>query len=69
VFVTHGVADRVLPIDRCSRRLVPALRQAGYEVRYREFAGGHVVPPELAAEAADWLVGPGRGAHAGPPAP
>ena len=26
VFITHGVDDRVLPIDRCSRRLVPRLR-------------------------------------------
>jgi phospholipase/carboxylesterase len=63
VFVTHGVDDRVLPIDRCSRLLVPALREAGYDVEYREFDGGHVVPPELAREAAAWLVA------AGDPAP
>jgi len=47
VFVSHGVADRVLPIDRCSRRLVPRLRQEGYEVDYREFPDGHEVPPEM----------------------
>ena len=47
VFVSHGVADRVLPIDRCSRRLVPALRQEGYEVDYREFPDGHEVPPAM----------------------
>jgi phospholipase/carboxylesterase len=57
IFVTHGEGDRVLPIDRCSRRLVPLLRRAGHDVTYREFAGGHVVPAELAAEAAGWLVG------------
>jgi phospholipase/carboxylesterase len=55
VFVTHGVVDRVLPIDRCSRRIVPALRSAGYDVTYEEFPDGHVVPPELARRAADWL--------------
>ena len=55
VFVSHGTDDRVLPIDRCSRRLVPALRSAGYDVRYEEFAGGHTVPPELAEAAVGWL--------------
>ncbi len=51
IFVSHGTSDPVLPIERCSRILVPALRREGYAVDYREFDGGHVVPPELAAEA------------------
>jgi len=55
VFVTHGVHDAVLPIERCSRRLVPALRAAEYDVTYEEFDGGHVVPPELAREAVGWV--------------
>ena len=57
IFVTHGVSDAVLPIDRCSRRLVPALRGGGYDVTYEEFDGGHVVPPELAQRAVGWLDG------------
>ena len=56
VFVTHGVHDRVLPIDRCSRRVVPALRAAGYDVRYEEFDGGHEVPPPLVREAFAWAT-------------
>ena len=56
VFVSHGVADNVLPIDRCSRRIVPALRRDGYEVEYREFDGGHAVPSEQAQAALDWLA-------------
>ncbi len=55
VLVTHGAHDAVLPIDRCSRRLVPALEGAGYDVTYEEFDGGHVVPPELARQAVAWL--------------
>lgn len=51
VYVSHGDADNVLPVDRCSRRLVPRLRQAGYAIRYDEFAGGHNVPAQLASEA------------------
>ena len=56
IFVSHGVHDRVLPIDRCSRRLVPALRSAGYPVTYREFDGPHVVPPQMAQESVAWLT-------------
>jgi phospholipase/carboxylesterase len=56
VFVSHGDADDVLPVERTSRRIVPALRDDGYDVTYREFAGGHVVPPEVAAEAVDRLA-------------
>src|ERR687890_28697 len=51
-FVSHGRRDRVLPIERCSRRIVPQLERAGYEVTYREFDGGHTVPPEITLEAA-----------------
>ena len=56
LLITHGVRDDVLPIDRTSRRLVPALLGEQYVVDYREFDGGHVVPPELAEQAADWLA-------------
>jgi len=55
ILVTHGVHDAVLPIDRCSRRLVPALEGAGYDITYEEFDGGHVVPPELARQAVLWV--------------
>jgi phospholipase/carboxylesterase len=56
IFVVHGTRDRWLPIDSCSRRIVPRLERAGYEVLYREFEGGHVVPPGIAREAAIWLA-------------
>jgi predicted esterase len=55
VFVSHGDVDQVLPIDRTSRRVVPRLQEQGYLVTYREFAGPHVVPPEVAREAVDCL--------------
>jgi phospholipase/carboxylesterase len=56
IFVSHGTQDRWLPIDSCSRRIVPRLERAGYEVCYREFEGGHVVPPGIAREAAVWFT-------------
>ena len=53
IFISHGRQDEVLPIDRCSRRIVPQLSGAGYDVDYREFQGGHVVPPEMVEAALD----------------
>jgi phospholipase/carboxylesterase len=55
-FVSHGTRDAVLPIDRCSRRLVPELRRAGYDVRYDEFDGPHTVPGAIARAAAAWFT-------------
>jgi len=54
-FIAHGESDRVLPVDRCSRVIVPRLRQAGYDVNYLEFLGGHTVPGEAVQQALGWL--------------
>ena len=56
IFVAHGTRDGWLPIGSCSRRIVPRLERAGYEILYREFEGGHVVPPSIAREAAIWFA-------------
>lgn len=55
-FLTHGTHDQVLPVARCSRRLVPQLRQAGYDVEYREFDGGHTMPSDLIDESMHWFL-------------
>ena len=57
ILITHGTADTVLAIDRTSRRIVPALRDAGYHVDYREFDGGHALPPALLRAGATWMSG------------
>jgi phospholipase/carboxylesterase len=58
IFVSHGRRDGWLPIESCSRRIVPQLERGGYGVRYEEFDGGHVVPPGIAQMAAGWLASP-----------
>lgn len=58
IFVSHGRQDAWLPIDLCSRRIVPELEGMGYEVHYSEFEGGHVVPPKIGREAVEWLDTP-----------
>lgn len=56
VFVSHGIGDRVLPIDVCSRRLVPRLEALDYRVIYEEFDGGHEVPEQVVIRGLSWLL-------------
>lgn len=56
IFISHGTVDPILPIDECSRRIVPALKRSGYQVTYREFEGKHTLPPEIASEAMRWFM-------------
>jgi predicted esterase len=56
VFISHGTADPILPIDACSRTIVHQLQSAGYEVQYKEFEGEHVIPPEVAQFAVHWFL-------------
>jgi phospholipase/carboxylesterase len=57
IYMSHGKADEILPIDATSRRIHPELRRAGYNVKYTEFDGPHGVPPEIAREAFTWFKG------------
>ena len=56
IFISHGRGDTVLPVDRCSRRIVPDLEQRGYDVTYKEFDGGHTIPHDVAREALHWAA-------------
>ena len=57
VFVSHGTGDPVLSVAASRERIVPVLRDAGYDVTYREFEGGHTVPAPVFDEALDWFLG------------
>ncbi len=57
IYVSHGREDDVLPIDSCSRVMVPQLQREGYGVRYREFDGGHEVPPAIVREGVTSFLG------------
>ena len=58
IFVSHGTRDAVLAIEQTSRRLVPRLRQAGYDLLYAEFDGPHTIPTPIAREALTWFLTP-----------
>jgi len=55
IFISHGTRDEILPIDQCSRRIVPQLQRSRYDVQYREFDGPHTVPVEIARAAITWM--------------
>lgn len=61
IYTSHGTTDPILPIDSTSRRYVPRLRRAGYDVVYREFEGGHRTPQAVATEAVEWFLRERRG--------
>lgn len=55
VFIRHGTKDQILPIDRTSRRLVAALKNAGFTVDYEEFDGPHTFRPVDARTSMRWV--------------
>lgn len=58
VFVSHGVKDTILPIDRCGRPIAYGLHGEGYAVEYIEFDGGHEMPDPIIRASFTWLTAP-----------
>lgn len=56
VFISHGVTDGILSINNVRNTILPDLAEGGYDVRYEEFEGGHVIPPDIARQAFDWFL-------------
>lgn len=56
VFISHGTEDAVLPIDPCSRRIVPVLKREEFDVEYHEFKGPHTIPADISQRAVEWFV-------------
>ena len=57
VYISHGLADRVLPIDGTTRRIVAQLDAADVPTELRVFDGPHTVPADIAEGAVRWLLG------------
>jgi phospholipase/carboxylesterase len=55
-FVTHGTYDPVISVRVCQDDTLPALRRDGYDVTYREFPGGHMLPDDLRRDAMVWAA-------------
>jgi len=46
IFIAHGASDDVWPPERGGRPLAGHFAEEGYDVAYREFDGGHELPPD-----------------------
>jgi phospholipase/carboxylesterase len=57
IFISHGTEDNVLPIQPCSRRIVPILKREGFSVEYEEFKGPHTIPADVSRRAVEWFLG------------
>ena len=55
VYISHGKQDRILPIERCGRRIAADLNARAYGVTLKEFDGGHEVPADVLREGFRWL--------------
>lgn len=55
IYVSHGVRDMILPVEISRDTIVPGLRDAGYDVVYDEFDGGHLVPAPVTEAVLDWF--------------
>jgi phospholipase/carboxylesterase len=56
IFVSHGTEDNVLPIQSCSRKIVPILKRGGFAVEYHEFEGPHTIPADISRRAVEWFT-------------
>lgn len=56
IYISHGNADIVLPVSNTRNTTVPRLREAGYDVTYEEFGGGHLVPNAIVESSLNWFL-------------
>src|SRR5215831_14774194 len=56
ILISHGTKDQILPFENTSGQMIPLLKQAGYDVTFREFDGPHTVPPKVARGAMEWFL-------------
>lgn len=56
LFISHGHQDDILPFDN-AQKIAELLRALGYDVTFRDFKGGHVIPEDVANDALAWFLG------------
>ena len=58
IFMSHGVNDEQIPIDRSARTHAALLRDAGYDLTYMEYNGPHAYQPPVVALAVAFFLAP-----------
>ena len=57
IFISHGLVDEQIPIERSGRVHSAALEEAGYDVTYLEYNGPHAYQPAVVALAVNFFLG------------
>ncbi|WP_426115175.1 alpha/beta hydrolase [Massilia sp. PWRC2] len=57
IFIAHGLIDEQLPIDSSARANARSLQAAGYDVRYVEFNGLHLIAAPIVTMAVAFFLG------------
>lgn len=56
ILISHGTEDLILPVTASRDEIVPRLRDAGYDVAYKQFEGGHEIPGEIRIQSFNWFL-------------
>jgi predicted esterase len=57
LFVAHSPTDRILAFERTRDETVAALKNAGFDLFFRPFDGGHRVDKKIFSEGVDFVLG------------
>lgn len=57
IFMSHGLLDTQIPIERSGRAHSSLLKQAGYDITYMEYNGPHAWQPPVAALSVGFFMG------------
>lgn len=57
IFMSHGIRDAQIPIERSARLHAAKLREAGYDLTYVEHDGPHAWQPPVVRQAVDFFLG------------
>lgn len=58
VFISHGVNDEQIPVERSGRTHAALLKEAGYDVTYMEYNGPHAWQPPVVGLAVAFFLAP-----------
>jgi predicted esterase len=56
LFVAHSPTDQILAFERTRDETVAALKNAGFDISFRPFDGGHRVDQSILAEGVDFVL-------------
>lgn len=59
IFLSHGLRDEQIPIERSGRVHASRLREAGYDVTYHEYDGPHAYQPNIVRQAVEFFLSDG----------